>query len=181
MPTLHSRRHRAHPRESSISRARRPAKARSRSPSQDESRIDALLRNLEAVRDGNFAVRVPVQGDDALGRVETVLNDVIARTDMLTRELLRTRERVGRDGNVDERASLAGAGGGWATSIGAVNALVADLARPTNEVERVISAVVRGDLSQRMELRVDGHALTGEFLRVSTTVNGLVEQLTEMS
>ena len=52
-----------------------------------------------------------------------------------------------------------------------VNQLIADLVAPTNEVARVITAVARGDLSQKMVLEIDGRPVRGEFLRIGTTVN----------
>ena len=185
MPTLHPRRRRSSPLHSSVrgpSTAKPAASTKRRTRSaQGGDRVDGLLRTLEAVRDGDFTVRASVRGNDALSLVETTFNEIVERNELLTRELLRVSQRVGRDGDVHERASMSDSRGGWATSIGAVNALITDLARPTNDVERVISAVVRGDLSQRMVLHVDGRPLRGEFHGVSTTVNGLVEQLTEMS
>src|SRR5204863_127429 len=66
---------------------------------------------------------------------------------------------------------------GWAVRIDAVNALIADLVRPTEEVARVIGAVARGDLSQRVSLENEGAPLKGEFLRTGKTVNTMVDQL----
>ena len=67
--------------------------------------------------------------------------------------------------------------GGWADSAGALNALVTDLVAPTTEVARVIKAVAAGDLSQKMVLEIDGKSVQGEFLRIGTTVNTMVDQL----
>src|SRR5438270_76221 len=58
-----------------------------------------------------------------------------------------------------------------------VNSLISDLARPTVEVARVIGAVAKGDLAQRIALEVDGRPLQGEFLQIGTTVNTMVDQL----
>ena len=49
--------------------------------------------------------------------------------------------------------------------------------RPTSDVARTIGAVAKGDLSQSMELEVDGRALKGEFLRSAKLVNTMIEQL----
>jgi hypothetical protein len=37
--------------------------------------------------------------------------------------------------------------------------------------------VARGDLTQKMVLEIDGKSVQGEFLRIGTTVNTLVDQL----
>src|SRR5207249_2393833 len=44
-------------------------------------------------------------------------------------------------------------------------------------VARVIGAVAKGDLSQRIPLENEGTPLKGEFLRIGKTVNTMVDQL----
>src|ERR1700692_2964189 len=80
-----------------------------------------------------------------------------------------------------ERATLSGANGAWATSIDSVNSLIDDLVRPTTEVARVIVAVAEGDLSQKMALEIEGRPVKGEFARIGTTVNAMVDQLSSFS
>jgi HAMP domain-containing protein len=41
----------------------------------------------------------------------------------------------------------------------------------------VITAVAKGDLSQKMFLEIEGRPVRGEFLRIGTTVNSMVDQL----
>src|SRR5205823_1969331 len=53
--------------------------------------------------------------------------------------------------------------------------------RPTSEVARVIDAVADGDLSQRIQLKIEGRPVKGEFLRIGTTVNGMVDQLSSFA
>src|SRR5437870_844446 len=80
-----------------------------------------------------------------------------------------------------ERVSLPRAGGSWKTSVEAVNGMIDDLVRPTTEIARVIDAVADGDLSQKMAQRIEGRPLRGEFLRIGTTVNAMVEQLSSFA
>ena len=53
--------------------------------------------------------------------------------------------------------------------------------QPTTEVARVIGAVAQGDLSQKMALEIDGQPVKGEFLRIGTTVNAMVDQLSSFA
>jgi methyl-accepting chemotaxis protein len=55
--------------------------------------------------------------------------------------------------------------------------MVGDLVQPTTEVARVIGAVAKGDLSQTMQLDIQGRPLRGEFLRIGKVVNTMVGQL----
>src|SRR5205823_4920794 len=104
-------------------------------------------------------------------------NELMERNDGMARELVRVGRIIGREGRMTERAALADAPGSWATSIDSLNALIDDLVRPTTEVARVIVAVAEGDLSQKMALKISGQPVKGEFLRIGTTVNTMVDQL----
>ena len=55
------------------------------------------------------------------------------------------------------------------------------LARPTIEVARVIEAVADGDLRERIQLQIDGQPVRGEFRRIATTVNAMVDQLSSFA
>ena len=80
-----------------------------------------------------------------------------------------------------ERLDEVGAEGDWSTGAAAVNSLIDDLVRPTTEVARVIAAVAEGDLSQQMALEIAGQPVKGEFLRIGTTVNTMVDQLSSFA
>jgi HAMP domain-containing protein len=45
----------------------------------------------------------------------------------------------------------------------------------------VIVAVAEGDLSQKMALKIEGQPVKGEFLRIGTTVNTMVDQLSSFA
>jgi hypothetical protein len=139
--------------------------------------LNRLLEALTAMRDGNFRRRLRVGGDPLLAEISAVYNEVADRQQHLASELARVRRAVGREGRLGERLTSGTGDGAWAASIDAANALVDDLVRPTAEIARVLAAVAEGDLTQRLDLRIDDQPLRGEFLRMGRTVNGLVDQL----
>ena len=163
-----------------------PAKAEPKTPAPPKAAkaealpgIDprALLSVLTAVRKGDFSARLIVDENGTAARIADALNAVIAQNEELTSELARVAEEVGKKGRLSERAAIRGATGGWRLAINAVNELVFDLGQPVNEVERVIGAVAKGDLSQKMDLEIDGRPMRGEFLRTGKIVNTMVNQL----
>ena len=99
----------------------------------------------------------------------------------MARELVRLRQSVGREGRINQRASLGEVGGTWAESVELINDLIADLVQPTSEMARVIGAVAQGDLSQTMAIEIEGRSLQGEFLRTARTVNTMVNQLSSFA
>ena len=144
-------------------------------PSRTE--IEQLLDVLKGVKGGDFSVRLPYQKDGILSRAGELLNDIIGLNEHMANEFLRVGKIVGQEGRMTERASVGPAKGAWAQSVNSVNQLIGDLVAPTNEVARVITAVAKGDLSQKMSLEIEGRPVRGEFLRIGTTVNSMVDQL----
>jgi signal transduction histidine kinase/HAMP domain-containing protein/CheY-like chemotaxis protein len=138
--------------------------------------LSAMLGALRAAGDGDFSRRLPLT-NGLPGEVAAAFNQLQDRNDQLARELVRVGQIIGREGRMTERAELDDARGAWATSVESVNALIDDLVRPTTEVARVIVAVAEGDLSQKMALKIGGQPVKGEFLRIGTTVNTMVDQL----
>jgi HAMP domain-containing protein len=104
-------------------------------------------------------------------------NAMVALNEALAGEMVRVERVVGREGRMTERVGLREMNGGWAASVGSINALIGDLVQPTTEVARVISAVAEGDFTQKMALSIEGQQVKGEFLRIGTTVNEMVDQL----
>jgi len=146
-----------------------------------DSTLERLRGALQAACAGDFSVRLPGRRKGPAGEVERTFNALVERNAQLTAELARMGRVIGRDGRMTERASLAGAEGQWGEALAAVNGLVDDLVRPTTEVARVIVAVADGDLSQKMALTIEGQPLKGEFARIGTTVNAMVDQLSAFS
>ena len=132
---------------------------------------------LRALKAGDFSARILPGERRVTKEVATAFNDVAAMLDGTSVEFVRVSKVVGRDGEMMERAQLKGAQGGWSSQVESFNALIGDLVRPSTEVARVIIAVAAGDLSQKMALEIEGKPVRGEFLRISTSVNTMVDQL----
>jgi HAMP domain-containing protein len=155
----------------------RPVSDWDRLHASSRNEVEHLVEVLKAVKQGNFAARVDCPKDSILARAGELLNDILGMNEHMTSELVRVGKVVGQEGKMHERASVGPAKGAWADGMTSVNQLIADLVAPTNEVARVITAVARGDLTQKMALEIEGRPVRGEFLRIGTTVNSMVDQL----
>ena len=142
-----------------------------------KTETNVLLKTLIAFKNGDLAVRMPVDQEGLDGKIADTLNEIIALNQRMVSEFDRISHSVGKDGKITQRASIGSATGGWADCIDSVNGLIGDLVQPSTEVARVIGAVAKGDLSQTMSLDVDGRPLRGEFLHTARVVNTMVEQL----
>ena len=144
---------------------------------QRERALRRLLAGLRAVDAGDFSVRLDPDGDPLMAELAEVFNSVATKQGRLCEELNRVALSVGREGKMRDRATVGPAAGNWAGSVDALNSLITDLVQPTSEVARVIKAVAEGDLSQKVELEIDGKTVQGEFFRIGSTVNRMVDQL----
>src|SRR5438046_5246874 len=139
--------------------------------------LQELLRAMTAARDGDFGIRLPGRRGTVMGEIAIAYNQMAESNARMAKELVRVSRVIGREGRMTERMGMAAAPGAWGTTRDSVNSLIDDLVRPTTEVARVIEAVAEGDLSQKMALKIEGQPVKGEFLRIGTTVNTMVDQL----
>ncbi|HEX6590225.1 MAG TPA: HAMP domain-containing protein, partial [Longimicrobiales bacterium] len=143
----------------------------------DGGGLETLLTALRALEHGEFDVRLDLEDDPILIEIADAFNGIAARNERLCNEVARVSTTVGREGQMSDRASIGDVSGGWAQTVSSLNTLITDLIQPTTEVARVLTAVAQGDLSQKMVLEIDGKSVQGEFLRIGTTVNTMVDQL----
>jgi len=142
-----------------------------------EAQLRLLSDALKAVKKGDFSVRLPIGENGVISEIAEEFNGIIDLNESMAKEIVRVGRIVGEEGQMTERASLGAVTGSWASQIDSVNALINNLAQPTAEVARVITAVAEGDLSQKMQLEVEGVPIKGEFLRIATIANTMVDQL----
>jgi CheY-like chemotaxis protein/signal transduction histidine kinase/HAMP domain-containing protein len=143
----------------------------------DAAELQHLLEALKAANEGGTGIRLSTRKAGIVGELGRAFNELADTRERTTKELVRVSSVVGRDGRLSERARINGASGTWATSLETLNALIDNLSRPTREVGRVLDAVAEGDLSRKMELEIDGQPVKGEFARIGSTVNAMVDQL----
>ncbi len=139
--------------------------------------VRSVLFAMQAVRAGDFSVRLPGDRTGLEGKFSDTFNDIVDTCERMSRELKQVGQTVGREGKTQRRARFGRSSGAWGEMETSINTLIDDLLWPTAEVTRAVAAVARGDLSTTMRLDVEGRPLEGEFLRAATIVNTMVKQL----
>ena len=148
--------------------------------SDDQSLLE-LLAALRGADAGDFTQRLSTKPGGVMGQIAEAYNRMAENNEAMARELSRVAATIGREGRLNERAGLGLLEGSYRQSMESVNSLIDDLVRPTTEVGRVLTAVADGDLSQKMALEIEGQSVRGEFLRMGTTVNTMVDQLSSFA
>src|SRR6202158_3986003 len=136
-----------------------------------------LLHALQAMRGGDFSVRMTGDHLGIEGKIADTFNEIVAANQRMAQQLERVGQVVGREGKTRQRVKFDLASGSWADMEGSVNTLIDDLLWPTREVTRAVAAVAQGDLLETVQLNVEGRPLKGEFLRSATIVNRMIKQL----
>ncbi|MEY9468875.1 HAMP domain-containing protein/CheY-like chemotaxis protein/signal transduction histidine kinase [Bradyrhizobium yuanmingense] len=155
---------------------RRVPKPKINGTSEPDSRAELLLA-LQAMRSGDFSVRMSGDYLGIDGKIADTFNEIIAANQRMAQQLELVGQVVGREGKTRQRVKFGLASGSWADMEGSVNTLIDDLLWPTREVTRAVAAVAQGDLLQTVKLDVDGRPLRGEFLQSATIVNTMIKQL----
>jgi HAMP domain-containing protein/signal transduction histidine kinase/DNA-binding response OmpR family regulator len=151
-----------------------------RSNGQHEGRglgLPELLHALQAMRVGDFSVRLSGNQTGLKGKIADAFNEIVAANERMAEQLEHVGEVVGREGKTRTRVKFGLQSGAWGAMETSVNNLIDDLLWPTTAVTHAITAVAQGDLLQTVRLDVDGRPLQGEFLRLATIVNTMIKQL----
>jgi len=143
----------------------------------DDAELVLILERMQAMRDGDFSVRLPGSWTGLSGKMADTFNEIAMANQRIAKELRRVGQVVGKKGRTRERARFDESRGAWGEIEDSVNTLVEDLLRPTTEVTRAIAAVAEGNLTQTVRMDVDGRPLEGDFLRSARIVNTMIQQL----
>src|SRR6201993_2154762 len=150
---------------------------RKAAPNGHPDPMQDLLHALQAMRSGDFSVRMTGDHVGIMGKVADAFNEIIAANERMAKQLERVGQVVGREGKTRQRVRFGLASGSWADMESSVNTLIDDLLWPTREVTRAVAAVAQGDLLQTVQLDIDGRPLAGEFLQSANIVNTMIKQL----
>jgi HAMP domain-containing protein/signal transduction histidine kinase/DNA-binding response OmpR family regulator len=143
----------------------------------DASGLTELLHALQAMRVGDFSVRMAGDRVGIIGKIADTFNEIVSTNQRMAKQLERVGQVVGREGRTRQRVRIGLSDGAWGEMEASVNSLIDDLLWPTTEVTRAIAAVAQGDLLRTVSLDVDGRPLKGEFLRAAEIVNTMIKQL----
>ncbi|MHB1721363.1 MAG: HAMP domain-containing protein [Acidiferrobacter sp.] len=136
-----------------------------------------LLAGLQALYTGDFGVRLRLRGAGVSQEIAEVFNNLARRSQRITQKCVHAGDLVGRQGRIGKRVAVDDVPGSWNTIMSAQNTVVTDLVQTIGEISRVIHAVANGDLSQGMPTEIAGRTIKGDLVRVSRTINTMVDQL----
>src|SRR5258708_23273435 len=89
--------------------------------------LHELLRALQAMRMGDFSVRMPTEATGILGKIADTFNEIVSTNQRFAQQLDQVGLVVGKEGRTRQRLRLGLAAGAWGEMENSVNSLIDDL------------------------------------------------------
>ena len=95
----------------------------------------SLLHALQAMRVGDFSVRLPRDQVGLAGKIADTFNEIVAANERMAQQLEQVGQVVGREGKTRKRVRFGLPTGAWGEMEGSINTLIDDLLWPTTRAD----------------------------------------------
>ena len=92
-----------------------------------EHGLNELLHALQAMRVGDFTVRMAGDRVGLIGKIADTFNEIVGTNQRMAQQLERVGQVVGREGRTRQRVRLGLSDGAWGEMESSVNSLIDDL------------------------------------------------------
>ncbi|AJE81913.1 two-component system sensor kinase [Streptomyces albus] len=142
--------------------------------------LTAQVRNIAqvatAVARGDLSQKIDVDARGEILELKNTLNTMVDQLSNFAEQVTRVAREVGTEGQLGGQAEVQGVSGTWKDLTQSVNFMANNLTIQVRNIAEVTTAVARGDLSKK--ITVDAK---GEILELVTTVNTMVDQLSNFA
>ncbi|MGW1029791.1 HAMP domain-containing protein [Streptomyces sp. NPDC002577] len=142
--------------------------------------LTAQVRNIAqvatAVARGDLSQKIDVDARGEILELKNTLNTMVDQLSNFAEQVTRVAREVGTEGILGGQAEVKGVSGTWKDLTQSVNGMANNLTMQVRNIAEVTTGVARGDLSKK--ITVDAK---GEILELVTTVNTMVDQLSNFA
>ncbi|KDQ51728.1 hypothetical protein JAAARDRAFT_139768 [Jaapia argillacea MUCL 33604] len=136
------------------------------------SQVRSIAQVTKAVAHGDLSKFIEVDAKGEILDLKNTVNGMVIRLRTLAAEVTRVTSEVGSQGKLGGQAHVPDVEGVWLELTRNVNRMCASLTDQVRTIAHVTTAVAKGDLTQKIEIQVEG-----EMLTLKETVNSMVDQL----
>jgi osomolarity two-component system sensor histidine kinase NIK1 len=140
------------------------------------NQVRSISNVTKAVAAGDLSQMVEVDVRGEMLELKLTVNTMVQQLSSFSSEVTRVAMEVGTNGILGGQATVPGVQGTWADLTMNVNTMARNLTNQVRAISNVTKAVAAGDLSQTVEVDVEG-----EMLELKETVNTMVHQLSSFS
>ncbi|MFF6835318.1 HAMP domain-containing protein, partial [Streptomyces sp. NPDC012438] len=142
--------------------------------------LTTQVRNIAqvatAVARGDLSQKIDVDARGEILELKNTLNTMVDQLSNFAEQVTRVAREVGTEGILGGQAEVQGVSGTWKDLTQSVNGMANNLTIQVRNIAEVTTAVAMGDLSKK--ITVDAR---GEILELVTTVNTMVDQLSNFA
>src|SRR5437588_502144 len=149
--------------------------------------LTGQVRNIAqvttAVANGDLSKKITVTVKGEILELKDTINTMVDQLSSFASEVTRVAREVGTEGKLGGQAVVKGVAGTWKDLTDNVNMMAANLTAQVRGIARVVTAVARGDLKQRLTLESKGEvaALANTINEMNDTLATFAEQVTTVA
>ncbi|KAM6499789.1 hypothetical protein JOM56_005297 [Amanita muscaria] len=136
------------------------------------AQVRSIAKVTKAVALGDLSKQIEVEARGEILDLKNTVNGMVIRLRALAAEVTRVTLEVGSQGKLGGQAVVPDVEGVWFELVRNVNRMCSSLTDQVRSIALVTTAVAQGDLTQKIEIQVEG-----EMSTLKGTVNSMVDQL----
>jgi signal transduction histidine kinase/DNA-binding response OmpR family regulator/HAMP domain-containing protein len=134
------------------------------------------VRNIadvtKAVASGDLSKKITVDVKGEILQLKDTINTMVDQLSSFASEVTRVAREVGTEGKLGGQAEVKGVSGTWKDLTDNVNFMAGNLTSQVRGIAKVVTAVARGDLKQKLTVEAKG-----EIAELADTINSMTETL----
>src|SRR3979490_1986007 len=138
--------------------------------------LTGQVRNIAevttAVARGDLSKKITVDVKGEILELKNTVNTMVDQLNSFASEGTRVAREVGTDGKLGGQAIVKGVAGTWSDLTDSVNSMAGNLTNQVRGIARVVTAVAKGDLKQKLLVEAKG-----EIAELADTINNMTDTL----
>ena len=138
--------------------------------------LTAQVRNIAdvttAVARGDLSKKITVDVKGEILELKDTVNTMVDQLNSLASEVTRVAREVGTEGKLGGQATVKGVAGTWKDLTDSVNFMAGNLTNQVRGIAKVVTAVAKGNLKQKLFVEAKG-----EIAELADTINSMTETL----
>jgi HAMP domain-containing protein/signal transduction histidine kinase/ActR/RegA family two-component response regulator len=138
--------------------------------------LTAQVRNIAdvttAVARGDLSKKVTVDVKGEILELKNTVNTMVDQLNSFASEVTRVAREVGTEGELGGQATVQGVAGTWKDLTDSVNFMARNLTNQVRGIAKIVTAVARGDLNQKLLVEAKG-----EIGELADTINNMIDTL----
>ncbi len=140
------------------------------------SNLTTQVRNIAAVTtavaNGDLSKKITVDVKGEILELKDTVNTMVDQLNSFASEVTRVAREVGTEGALGGQAEVRGVAGTWKDLTDSVNSMAGNLTNQVRGIAKVVTAVAKGDLTQKLMVEAKG-----EIAELADTINSMTSTL----